>query len=196
MNRLTPVCAFAAACAFAVSVSAQDTTVKSKTKIDADDAHMVKMTGCLQQGTSGDFFVLSNATMIKGDDLKSKSTTKIDRDEDETEVKERSRTEIEHDDDVAVGTSGAIATYELMPGQGVDLTPHVGHKVEVTAVSVDAKKGGDDDAKIRTRTETKVENEDAPDAKVKSKTKMEVPRGANARLTVMSVKHISPSCTM
>jgi hypothetical protein len=196
MNRLTPACAFAAACAFAVSLSAQETTVKSKTKIDADDAHAVKITGCLQQAPSGDLFVLSNATMVKGDDMKSKSKTKIDRDDDETEIKDKTKTEIEHDDHAAVGTSGALATYELMPGQGVDLTPHVGHKVEITAVSIDPKTGGDDDAKIKTRTKTKVENEDAPDAKMQSKSKVEVPRGANARLTVMSVKHISPSCTM
>lgn len=195
MNRFMPACTLAAACAFAVSVSAQDATVKSKTKIDADDAKVMTMTGCLQQGATSDTFVLAGATTLKGDDMKSKSKTKIDVDDDETEVKSQERTEVEHDDN-AVGTSGAVATYELMPNTGVDLTAHVGHKVQVTAVAVDPAKGGDKDAKVKAKTETKVTVEDAPDARVQSTTKAELPRGANARLTVMSVKHISPSCTM
>jgi hypothetical protein len=197
MSRFTQACTLAAACTFAVSVSAQDTTVKSKTKIDADDAHVVTMTGCLQQGPTAGVFLLSGATMVKGDDLTSKTKTKIDVDDDETEVKTKDRTEIEHDDDKAVGTSGIANTFELTPKEGVDLTAHVGHKVELTAVALDAaKKGGDDDAKIEMKTDTKVTTEDAPDARVKSKTKAELPRGANAKLTVMSVKEISPSCTM
>jgi hypothetical protein len=191
MNRLMPACTFAAACVFAVAVNAQDTTVKSKTKMDADDAHMVTMTGCLQAAPSGDLFILSNATMIKGEEMKSKSKTKIDRDSDETQVKDKSKTEIEHGEHV--GTAGTMATYELMPGSGIDLTPHVGHKVQVTAVATEPGKG---DADITARTETKVKTDDAPDPKVKSKTKMEMPRGANSRLTVMSVKHVAASCTM
>jgi hypothetical protein len=83
-----------------------------------------------------------------------------------------------------------------MPKEGVDLTPHVGHRVEITAVAVDKKSGTDDDAEVEIETKTKVEREDAPDSKMKSKTEAELPRGARNRLTVLSVKHISPSCTM
>jgi hypothetical protein len=142
--------------------------------------------------------VLAGATKLTGDDMSSKAKTKIDVDDDDTEVKTRAKTEVEHDDDddKAVGTSGSIATYELTAKQGVDLSAHVGHKVEVTAVALDADSGGDDDAEVEVKTKTKVETEDAPDAKVKSNTEAELPRGANPRLAVVSVKQLAPSCSM
>ena len=193
MNRLIQACAVVAA--FAIPVSAQDTTVKSKTKVDADDAKVVTMTGCLQSGASGDVFTLLGAKATAGDDLEAKSKTKIDVDDDETEVKTQTRTEVERDDDKPVGTAGAVTTYELMPKAGVNLTPHVGHTVEITAVAVDKKSATDDDAEVEMKTETKVEREDEPDSKLKSKTEAELPRGAKNRLTVVSVKHVSPSCS-
>ena len=47
MRALVPACALAVA--MAVSANAQDTTAKSKTKVKADDARTVVMTGCLMQ---------------------------------------------------------------------------------------------------------------------------------------------------
>jgi hypothetical protein len=193
MQRFLSACAIVAACA--VATSAQDTTIKSKTKVDADDAKVVTMTGCLQAGATADVFTLTGARAVAGEDLEARSKTKIDVDKDETEVKEKSRTEVEHEDETPVGTSGAVTTYELMPKDGVNLTPHVGHRVEITAVAVD-KKDGDDDAEIDIDTKTKVEREDKPDTKIKSETEAELPRGAKNRLTVVSVKHVSPSCSM
>lgn len=194
MNRVIPACSFAAACIFAVSVSAQDTTVKTKTKVEADDAKVVTMTGCLSKAPSGDVFVLAGATKLVGDEMTARSKTKVDVDDNETETKNKSKTEVEHDDDKAVGTSGSVATYELMPKEGVDLTPHVGHKVEISAIALDPK-DHDDDAEVDIQTKTKVKVDDAPDSKVNTKTEAELPRGANARLTVVSVKHIAASCT-
>jgi hypothetical protein len=193
MSRFIPACSFAAACAFAVSVSAQDTTVKTKTKVDADDAKVITMTGCLSQAPAGDLFVLAGATKLEGDDLEAKARTKVDVDDDETEVKHKTKTEVETDDDKAVGTTGSVATYELMPKEGVDLTAHVGKKVEVTAVALDPK-DNDDDAEVDVTTKTKVKVDDAPDSKMKTKTEAELPRGEHARLTVMSVKQIAPTC--
>jgi hypothetical protein len=193
MQRFLSACAIVAA--VAVSTSAQDTTIKSKTKVDADDAKVVTMTGCLQAGTTGDMFTLTGAKAAAGEDLEAESKTKIDVDKDETEVKEKRRTEVEHEDETPVGTSGAVTTYELMPKDGVNLTPHVGHRVEITAVALD-KKDGDDDAEIDIETKTKIEREDESDTKIKSDTEAELPRGAKNRLTVVSVKHISPSCSM
>ncbi len=195
MIRFMPACTFAAACAFAVAVSAQDATVKTKTKIDTDDAKIITMTGCLSKAPAGELFVLAGATKLKGDEMASTAKTKIDVDRDETEVKTKTKTEVETDDDKAVGTSGTVATYELLPKEGVDLTAHVGHKVEITAIALNPS-NDDDDAEVDVKTETKIKVDDAPDSKVKSRTEAELPRGANARLTVMSVKHIAPSCTM
>ena len=194
MIRLLPVWSLAVASVFAVSVSAQDATVKTKTKVDADDAKVIKMTGCLSQSPSGNTFVLAGATKLEGDDMSSKSKTKIDVDDDETEVKTRTKTEVETDDDEAVGTTGSVATYELMPKEGVDLSKHVGHKVEVTAVALKAG-DKDDDAEVDVKTETKVKVDDAPDSKVKTRTEAELPRGASPRLTVISVTHLAPTCT-
>jgi len=191
MIRFIP--AFALACFCAAAVSAQDTTVKKQTKVDADDAKVVTMTGCLSKAPSGDVFVLAGATKLAGDELEAKSKTKVDVDDDETETKTKTKTEVEHDDDEAVGTTGSVATYELMPKDGVDLNAHVGHKVEVSAIALDAK-DHDDDAEVDIETKTKVKVDDAPDSKVKTKTEAELPRGANARMTVVSVKHIAPSC--
>src|SRR5918992_384618 len=177
MNRLFAVCAIVAA--FAISTSAQDTTVKSRTKVDADDAKIVMMTGCLQSGT-GEVFTLTGAKAVVGDDLEARSKTKVDVDDDETEVKTKTRTEVERDDDddKPVGTAGAATSYELIPKEGVNLTPHVGHRVEITAVALDKKSATDDDAEVEIETKTKVEREDQPDTRMKSKTEAELPRGS------------------
>ena len=195
MNRFIPFCAFAVACVFAVSVSAQDTTVKTKTDVDVDDAKVVSMEGCLEAGDAPGTFVLSNVKKVaSGGDLESETKAEIDVDDDETEVETETETEIDRDDDDAVGTSGVVAAYRLTPQAGVNLTPHVGHRVQISAVALDPK-DGDDDAEVDIETETRVEREDAPDSKVKTETEAELPRGAQARMVAVAVKHIAPSCT-
>ena len=183
----------ALALAFGVSAGAQDSTVKSKTKIDADDARAVVMTGCLQRAPGSSVFTLAGATGVAGDDVTLRSKVKTDVDDDDVEVKTQTRAEIDKDDDRPVGTSGAARTYEVSPHTGVDLAAHVGHRVEIAAVMLDPANGDDDaEIEISTRTETRVE--DAPDGKAKTKTEVELPRGAHARLTAMSVKPIAGDC--
>jgi hypothetical protein len=170
MRRVNPAWAIAAACALAVSVSAQDTSVKSKskTKIKADDAKTVALTGCLTEGANGTF-TLTHAT------------PQIDI---ETTL-----------DLPPAGTTGAsIPTYELMPRQGVSLSPHVGHMVEITALEVPPATASDRDAKVKVKSKSKVKVEDAPDAHVESRTKADVPRGATSQLIVASVKHLAATC--
>jgi hypothetical protein len=189
MRTLVPACALAVA--MAISASAQDSTVQSKTKVKADDARTVVMTGCLTQ--TGGSYMLAGATSATGEDLTIKSKVKTDVDKDETEVKTRTRAEIDHDNDDAVGTSGATMMYQLDPRAGVNLAAHVGHRVQISGVMLDPATG-DDDAEVTIREDTKVKNDDAPDARVKSKTKAELPRGAHARLAVVSVKPMSGAC--
>jgi hypothetical protein len=95
---------------------------------------------------------------------------------------------------VTVGTSGTVVSYTLVPRDGVDLTTHIGQMVEVTGVMVPAATKHDDDAKIKVQEKSKAEVDNAPDAKSKSNTKVEVPRGATSQLAVTSVKMIGATC--
>src|SRR6188768_3126514 len=94
------------ALALTVTAAAQDSTVKSQTKVSGDDAHAVMMRGCLQQTAAGNGFLLLGGVTSIGDDLKSKSTVKTDVDDHDTTVKSKSATKIDNDDH-AVATAGA-----------------------------------------------------------------------------------------
>ena len=189
MRALVPACALAVA--MAVTANAQDSTVKSKTKVKADDARTVVMTGCLSE-TAGTY-MLAGTTTASGEDLTIKSKVKTDVDKDETEIRARTEADIDHGNNDAVGTSGATMMYMLDPRAGVNLSAHVGHKVQISGVMLDPAKG-DDDAEVTIREDTQVKKDDAPDARVRTKTKAELPRGAHARLSVLSVKPMSGSC--
>ena len=118
------VTSFAAAlfCA-SIAIHAQDTTTKTKTKIEGDKVKTVSYMGCLQTGTETNTFLLDKVVPV--------TTTKT------TEV---------------AGTGGAITTtstsYILVPGERVTLTSHVGHKVEVTGLLIPAG-----ETKTRTKIE-------------------------------------------
>jgi hypothetical protein len=155
------------ALAAAVSVSAQDTTIKSETRIKGDDAKVVTVTGCLTGGPST--FVLANAAT--SDNLGKKS-----------------------DDKKPVGTSGTVSSYTLVPPDGVSLAPHVGQKVELVGVIIEPAKGGDDHAKIETEERTSVQREDAPDSKTETTTRARVARGPSAQFAVTTLKMVSPIC--
>jgi hypothetical protein len=166
MKGRIPVWTIAAACALAVSVNAQDTTVKSKTKVKADAAKTMTMTGCLSAGADGSF-TLTNA---------------------KPQIDIGTTLELP-----PVGTAGArTTTYQLMPRSGVNLTPHVGHMVEITAMAPAAH--ADRDATVHTKSKTQVKVDGHPEAQVESHTKAEVPHDATSKLMVASVKHVSPTC--
>jgi hypothetical protein len=188
MRVLVPACALALA--MAVSAGAQDTTVKSKTSVKADDARTVVMTGCLTQ--TGGNYMLTGMTAATGEELTVTSRTQTDVDKHDTEVKSTTRAEVDGDR-TAVGTSGGTKVYHLDPRAGVNLAAHVGQRVEISGVMLDPAKG-DDDAEVTIREDTKVKADDAPDARVRTKTKAELPRGAHSRLSVVSVKPLSGTC--
>jgi hypothetical protein len=183
-------CALAAG--FAASLHAQDSTATTKTQVEADDARTIVATGCLQQAPGTKTFTLSGAVATTGEDLESKTRVETDVDKDDVEVKTETRAEVDRGDR-PVGTSGVTKSYELAPRAGVDLSTHVGKRVQISAVMVDAA-NGDDDAEVEIEEKTKIEREDAPDSKVKTETEAELPRGDQARLTVVSVKEIAASC--
>ena len=104
--------------------------------------------------------------------MKSRRSRRCETDVDNhgNDVKTKSRTEVEsrrRPPRRYRGVEGVIRADRRQ--QGVELASHVGQQVQVTAVALDAKKG-DDDAKVKIEDETKVDRENAPDAKVKSRT--------------------------
>ncbi len=181
------------ALAMSVTAAAQDTTVKSQTKVSGDDAKAVMMHGCLQETAAGNGFLLLGGITAAGDDLKSKSRVKTDVDGDKTTVKDKSKTKI--DDDHAVATAGSATAYAVTPRAGVDLASHVGQEVELNAALIDARKGGDKDAEITIKDDTKIDREHAPDSKVQSKTKADVTRGPLPQLMALSVKSLGRPCS-
>jgi hypothetical protein len=191
MYRIIP--AVAIALGMAVSVAAQDSTVRSRTKVSADDARAITLIGCLERGP-GNAFTLKNAIASTGEEVTTKSKTETDVDNRGNEVKTRSRTEIDREGARDAGVAGLKASYELTPQQGVDLATHVGHQVQLTAVALDPK-NGDDDAKVKVEDETRISREDAPDSKVKTRTEATISRGDQAKVVVLSAKTLAPACS-
>ena len=143
----------ALACAFGLAAQAQETTTKTETKVKADEAKTVTFSGCVKPGSDAKAFILEKAVPIR------KTTT-----------------------EEATGTSGVVTTttsttYALVPGESVELTGDVGHKVEVTGTVDDGKMGKD---------------------KMMSKDKMDKDKMAmsdmHTALHVTSVKMIAATC--
>jgi len=175
-----------------VTAAAQDSTVTSRTKVSGDDAKAVVMRGCLQQTAAGNGFLLLGGITASGEDLKSTSKTKTDVDGDKRTVTGKSTTKIDGDDH-AVATAGTA--YTVTARSGVDLASHAGEDVEISAVLIDASKGGDKKADITIKDDTKIDREDAPDSKVQSKSKAEVARGPLPQLMAVSVKSLGRACS-
>jgi hypothetical protein len=181
------------ALAMAASVAAQDSTVRSRTKVSADDARAITLIGCLERGPSN-LFTIKNAIASTSDEVTTKSKTETDVGDHGNDVKTKSRTEIDRNDTRHAGVAGLKASYELTPQQGVDLATHVGHQVQITAVSLDPKKG-DDDAKVKVEDETRIDRDNAPDSKVKSRTEANLERGDQTKVVVLSAKTLAPTCS-
>ena len=90
--------------------------------------------------------------------------------------------------ETAIGTTGATTTttttYELVPAEKIEFQTHVGHKVEVTGMMIPA-------GESKTKTETKVEREDAPDSKAKETVKTDNPM---PQFRVTAVKDLNERC--
>ena len=186
MHRLISACAVAAA--LAVPAAAQDTTVKSRTDIKADDATVVALTGCLQKNSDGRRFTLIGSMAAAGDEVTTHTKVETDVDDDEVEVKAKTRAKA---DERVVGTSGRTATFLLVPKDGLALASHVGHRVQLSAVMLDP---GEDDAEIEIDDRTTVDADGAPDRTKRSKTEVEIEDARHGEYTVVSVKPLPGSC--
>ena len=147
----------AMALALGAAISAQDTTVKTTTKSSGGEIKPMSYTGCVDGGTETRTYVLNKVVPVT-------RTTET------------------------VGTSGTTVvsqtTYELVPGEQIEIQRHVGHKVEVTGMLIPA---GD----VKTETTTKVERDDAKDTTTKEKTKVE---NARPQFRVTAIKDLAERC--
>ncbi len=180
----------ALAAAVAATLHAQDSTVTTRTEVKADDATAVIATGCLVAGVAPGSFALRGGITGTGDEVTTKSRVETEVNRGETSVKAESSTKADGGRERV--RAGGITMFDLNPRTGVELGSHVGKQVQVTAVMVDR---GKDSADVTIKEESKVERDNARDAKASSETKLEVERGrGNTRLTVLSVKQLAATC--
>ena len=170
--------------------AAQDTTVKSRTKIEGDEAQVVSMTGCLRQDVQTHAYMLVGRVDAVGENVTNEAKVKVDRDKHDTTVTADTRSKGDNGDKRDQAAAGVTSTYVLMPGN-VNLTPHVGKQVQIAAAAV---KPGHKDADVTINDKTTVDPEHGRDHTEHSKTKVEVERGPLGQYTVVSVKPLSGSC--
>ena len=185
MNRLFAIGALLAATA--VAASAQDTEVRSRTNVEADDATVVSLTGCLRQDALTGRYTLIGTTAAAGDEVT--TNTRIETDVDDDEVELRARTRSRADD--AVGTSGTTSTYILVPRGNLSLATHVGRHVQISAVMLDPR---EDDAEIEINERTTIDPDDAPDRTKRSKTEIEIEDVPHGQYAVVAMKQLASSC--
>ena len=176
--------------AVGTTLSAQDTTVKSRTKVEGDEAQVVSMTGCLRQDAQTRAFMLVGAVDAVGEKVTNEAKVSVDRDKDNTKVTAETRAKGDKGDKSDRSAAGVMATYVLLPGN-VNLTPHVGQRVQIAAAAVQP---GHKDGEVTVRDETKVDPEHGRDHTSSSKTKVEIERGPLGQYTVVSVKPLGGSC--
>ena len=176
--------------AVGTTLSAQDTTVKSRTKVEGDEAQVVSMTGCLRQDAQTRAFMLVGAVDAVGEKVTNEAKVSVDRDKDDTKVTAETRAKGEKGDKADRSAAGVTATYVLAPGN-VNLTPHVGQRVQIAAAAVQP---GHKDGEVTVRDETKVDPEHGRDHTSSSKTKVEIERGPLGQYTVVSVKPLGGTC--
>jgi hypothetical protein len=170
--------------------AAQDTTVKSRTKIEGDEAQVVSMTGCLRQDVQTGAFMLVGTVDAVGENVTNEAKVTIDRDKDDRTVTAETRSKGDKGDKRDQAAAGVTSTYVLMPGN-VNLKSHVGQRVQIAAAAV---KPGHKDAEVTVKDETKVDPEHGRDSKSQEKTKVEIERGPLGQYTAVSVKPLGGSC--
>ena len=174
--------------ALSITLSAQDSTVKSRTNIKADDARVTSMTGCLRQQVATGVYTLDGTIASSGKELETNTKIKTDVDRDKTTVRGKTETKA---NDGAVATRGTASTFVLVPGNNVDLASHVGERVQISAITVEQGHG---DADVKIKDKTKVDPENSPDTKSRSTTKLELPRSPAGQYTVMSITPTGSRC--
>jgi hypothetical protein len=181
MKSLLPV--GIAIVALSASAGAQDSTVKSQTKIKADDGQVMTLTGCLRRDPAAGGYTLFG-TAVAGDELTTDTKVSTDVDRDGTKVSTKSRTK--------GGDQAAMSTFVVIPRDNIDLDSQVGHQVQLSTVSVE-RGHGDADVKVKEKTTTDPKN--GRDTTSRSTTKIEVPRGPAGQYAVIGLRSLADTCT-
>ena len=185
MRRILSACALAAA--MSVVASAQDSTVRSRTEIKTDDAKVFSMTGCLQRDAAGNFTLHGTAVRSReGITTETKVETETDRDERKVTTTERTKAE-----DGRVGTAGTLTTFMLTPREGVVLNQYVGQQVQLSAIMIDPD---EKDAEVKIEDKVRVDPDRGDASSKRTKTEVEIERGAADHYPVMTVKPMGGAC--
>ena len=181
MKYLIPI--GVAVVALAATAGAQDSTVKSQTKVKVDDGQVMTLTGCLRQDTSAGGYTLFGSA-VEGDELTTSTKVSTDVDRDGTTVTTKSRTK--------GGDDTAFGTFVVIPRNNIDLASQVGHAVQLSAVMVDRGHG---DADVKITEKTKTDPERGRDTRSRATTKVEVPRGPVGQYAVIALRTIADTCS-
>jgi hypothetical protein len=173
--------------ALGATASAQDTTVKSRTDIHADEAQVVSMKGCLRQDVATGTYSLVGSIAAAGKNVTTTAKVKTDVDKHDRTVTAETTAK---GDKKSGADAEAISTYGLAPGN-VNLTPYVGRQVQIAAASV---KPGHKDADVTINDKTTVDPEHGRDSTSRSQKKVEVERGPIGQYTVVSVTPLGGPC--
>jgi hypothetical protein len=174
--------------AIAVTATAQDTTVKSRTTIDVDEGHAVTLSGCLRQDAVTGRYTLQGTMAAAGEKVTTDTKVKTDVDDDETKTTARTRNKV---NDEAVGTSGTMGIYPVVALDKMNLSSHVGRRVQLSAVMVAP---GHKDAEVKVRNRTTVDPDDARDTTTRTNTKAEVDKAVAGQYTVVAVTPLGGAC--
>ena len=186
MRRILTGCAVALS--MTLTASAQDSTIKSRTEIKADDATVFSMTGCLKQDVAGNY-TLYGTSVKSREGVTSDTKVRTENDRDESKVTTTTRTKV---DDGRVGTAGTLSTFMLTPREGVALDKYVGQQVQLTAVVLDK---GEKDADVKVEEKVSVDPAHADASSKRTKTEIEVEgAAAHGQFTVMTAKPMGGAC--
>ena len=147
-------------------VAAQDSTVKTDTKVKSDDGKVVTLIGCMEVG-GGTSFMLTNIT--------------AEQDQSQKNGRETSR-------------QAKTGSYSLVERKGLALGPYIQQKVQVTGVVVPAATSRDAQDKIDIKETTRVDVKDGPDKTSSEATTVNVARGPESQFLVASVKTLAATC--
>lgn len=184
MKRILGACAVALS--MTVAATAQDSSIKSQTKVKADDASVFSLTGCLERDVAGNYTLFGTA-VASDDNLKTETKVKTDNDKNKSKTTTTSKTKV----DDARGTAGTLATYMLIPRNTVSLSQYVGQQVQLAGIVVDPDHK---DADVKIDDKTTVDPKHGDDRTRRSKTKVEIDRGVHGQFTVVSVKSLGSPC--